>query len=376
MHYSGYMQDLSQLIEDCLLPISNTDVALIDNSLQDSKVSCPNDLSTSTLQTMLLLDKAVVPDSKADKAADLPSLPTSYDSEASEKATSIATSIYDLTTTMMPPLVEKRPLEQRGLPTMSSSTLQKKVPLESATNLVVSPRSTQSPILTAQGEPIFKMAMPISPTNQSLPRATALATRKTDEVMADLKRPSKAPRTSPQNLKHRNISFASEAAKSESTISDLPAAELYSAAKGHANPDEDGSIEDDESSGDDEIQPTAKPWRITERKRRLNAVADSYMQERTQKQLKEGNKIRPEDESQQSARWLVNQSENREIISSPREYQVELFEKAKEKNTIAVLDTGSYLLSDPHSPTDKSRFWQDFDCCPPSSTHVRPGARR
>lgn len=63
------------------------------------------------------------------------------------------------------------------------------------------------------------------------------------------------------------------------------------------------------------------------------AKADIYEQE--------GNKVRPEDEAHQSARWLVNQSENRQIISSPREYQLELFEKAKEKNIIAVLDTGS-----------------------------------
>ncbi|KAH8808722.1 hypothetical protein F5884DRAFT_793130 [Xylogone sp. PMI_703] len=40
-------------------------------------------------------------------------------------------------------------------------------------------------------------------------------------------------------------------------------------------------------------------------------------------------------------RWLVKQSESQEIISSPRDYQVELFERAKEKNIIAVLDTGS-----------------------------------
>ena len=57
MPYSGYMQDLSQLIEDCLLPLPDTDVALIDDSLQGQKLSCITDLTASTLEEMLLLDK-------------------------------------------------------------------------------------------------------------------------------------------------------------------------------------------------------------------------------------------------------------------------------------------------------------------------------
>jgi hypothetical protein len=39
--------------------------------------------------------------------------------------------------------------------------------------------------------------------------------------------------------------------------------------------------------------------------------------------------------------WLVRDMEKQKIIVSPRDYQVELFEKAKLQNTIAVLDTGS-----------------------------------
>lgn len=41
-----------------------------------------------------------------------------------------------------------------------------------------------------------------------------------------------------------------------------------------------------------------------------------------------------------SIRNLMSKQESNVIISDPREYQVELFEKAKQQNIIAVLDTG------------------------------------
>ncbi|KAI1470586.1 uncharacterized protein F4812DRAFT_469152 [Daldinia caldariorum] len=48
--------------------------------------------------------------------------------------------------------------------------------------------------------------------------------------------------------------------------------------------------------------------------------------------------IRDEDKS---TNLLVREAESEKIISSPREYQTELFERAKQKNIIAVLDTGT-----------------------------------
>ena len=39
-----------------------------------------------------------------------------------------------------------------------------------------------------------------------------------------------------------------------------------------------------------------------------------------------------------------NHQVGEKIIQKPREYQLELFEKAKQKNTIIVLDTGSFCL--------------------------------
>lgn len=41
-----------------------------------------------------------------------------------------------------------------------------------------------------------------------------------------------------------------------------------------------------------------------------------------------------------SIRNLMSKHESAVIITDPREYQIELFEKAKHQNTIAVLDTG------------------------------------
>ena len=44
-----------------------------------------------------------------------------------------------------------------------------------------------------------------------------------------------------------------------------------------------------------------------------------------------------------SIRSLMAKQESNVIITDPREYQLELFEKAKKQNIIAVLDTGQNL---------------------------------
>lgn len=49
-----------------------------------------------------------------------------------------------------------------------------------------------------------------------------------------------------------------------------------------------------------------------------------------------------------SIRSLMSKHESAVIITDPREYQTELFEKAKQQNTIAVLDTGRYLSESIH----------------------------
>lgn len=48
-----------------------------------------------------------------------------------------------------------------------------------------------------------------------------------------------------------------------------------------------------------------------------------------------------------STRYLLNTQDFAATIEDPREYQIELFEKAKKENTIAVLATGTKLIRSP-----------------------------
>ena len=173
---------------------------------------------------------------------------------------------------------------------------------------------------------------------------TAPDTTMIDDVGEDRNQSPEQRRNSLAKCQHS--SYASQGAKHGSASLAFPQQQFTPTVNGHGLPgmtlsmEKADGFEIDEDEDDDDLQPVTKPPKITERKRKQNAIADRFMQHQNQKIIKEGNKIRPEDEAMQSARWLVNQSEKRQIISSPREYQVELFEKAKEKNIIAVLDTG------------------------------------
>lgn len=51
-----------------------------------------------------------------------------------------------------------------------------------------------------------------------------------------------------------------------------------------------------------------------------------------------------------SVRGLIAKQDSSVIITDPREYQLELFEKAKKQNIIAVLDTGMYLVEHLQAP--------------------------
>lgn len=68
---------------------------------------------------------------------------------------------------------------------------------------------------------------------------------------------------------------------------------------------------------------------------RLMVVGDGFAQQRHADRLDDQN------DEIMTIRSLMAQQESAEIIKSPRDYQIELFERAKKERLIAVLDTGT-----------------------------------
>ncbi|KAJ8060240.1 hypothetical protein OCU04_010584 [Sclerotinia nivalis] len=150
-------------------------------------------------------------------------------------------------------------------------------------------------------------------TQASMP--FALATRTTDDVFAELKRPLHAQAST-------NIQILDKYNKS--------------------NQDESLATEEGEDEEDEEDlnQPAPDIKRISAQKQKNAAIFDTFLKEAA-KQPKTEKISHADDEAIQSTRWLIEHAEKQHIIESPRDYQLELFEKAKKQNIIAVLDTGS-----------------------------------
>jgi endoribonuclease Dicer len=191
--------------------------------------------------------------------------------------------------------------------------------------------------------PSRKMASNIYTIKEQLALATALPPRTTEDVIADLQVKRLRPVSEHSSSKRHQNSAAPPTLEEPKPI--VPKSQyveewISGVDQTEQEQDEGGYIEDEGDAEKDDVGPSTKLRKITERKRRQNAIADSHIQTALQKSLKQGFRVKLEDEAQQSARWLINQSESHQIISTPRAYQTELFEKAKEKNIIAVLDTG------------------------------------
>ncbi|MCJ1415936.1 Dicer-like protein 1 [Xylographa parallela] len=100
-------------------------------------------------------------------------------------------------------------------------------------------------------------------------------------------------------------------------------------------------FDETDSEHDNELSP--KPQHVTQRRRLQNSIFSAWLSKRAEKITKEEIKavILNADDEALSIRNLMAKQESNVIIGDPREYQIELFERAKKQDIIAVLDTGS-----------------------------------
>lgn len=106
---------------------------------------------------------------------------------------------------------------------------------------------------------------------------------------------------------------------------------------------EEGPTNDDSENTDEDISEQPKVTNVSERRREQHKKFSSWLSQRAEKttkvQVREA--VLSADDEALSIRNLMSKQESNVIITNPRDYQVELFEKAKRQNVIAVLDTGS-----------------------------------
>ncbi|KAI9705414.1 MAG: Dicer-like protein 1 [Candelina mexicana] len=102
--------------------------------------------------------------------------------------------------------------------------------------------------------------------------------------------------------------------------------------------------EAEESSGLESEGEDDKPIpHVSNKRRAQNAKFNSWFSERAESISKEDLQtiVKATEDDKLSTRNLMSKQESTIIITDPREYQLELFQKAKKQNIIAVLDTGS-----------------------------------
>lgn len=175
-----------------------------------------------------------------------------------------------------------------------------------------------------------KYSASVSPINQ-VPTPFALATRTTDDVFAELRRPL-----------HRQGSHNQIDNKPSSSFDNSKSNDGALNNNQGSNQKDPPVVEEKEEEEEDMNQAIPDIKRISARKQKNAAIFDVFLKEAT-KQPKTEKISHANDEAIQSTRWLIDQAEKQHIIESPRDYQLELFEKAKKQNIIAVLDTGKFL---------------------------------
>jgi endoribonuclease Dicer len=348
MPLPGYLKDLSELVDDHVLSSSNTDSLLIDTgySPTEHKYLHSSELTESTLAAMLQLNSLdAVQYRPPIKAAKISS---------SFKADSYSEKCHNnLSSPVIPePSLDINTAPTMSLPVPSNFNISERDLLSSDSIVTISPWGSSLP-QTCQMN-LDATSQPQVPTTPRPKMEFDIPCQKSSPAQSsetDIDNKLKLDPTIPSYTSHKEAHISPIQPPSTTLImrtTDVVIADLvrYTGSQESIELSLDGESDlsapvSDEEDVLEDLQSFPKQRQITERKRHHNAIADTLVQKINQQLVNEGLKLRPEDEAQQSARWLVNQTENRQIISSPREYQLELFEKAKEKNVIAVLDTGS-----------------------------------
>lgn len=109
------------------------------------------------------------------------------------------------------------------------------------------------------------------------------------------------------------------------------------------SPPSEKSHDDSDSDSDADINPSIAALSSAEKRRARKARFQSWLRDTALKEINTTKQDlnRSAAEEGLSIRQLLANQEMTQIITTPREYQLELFQRAIHQNTIAVLDTGS-----------------------------------
>ena len=97
------------------------------------------------------------------------------------------------------------------------------------------------------------------------------------------------------------------------------------------------------AESDEELQVNAGPLSITEKRRAQRQNFKTWALKQAEKftTARINEDLQEKKDEELSIRDLMQRQERPNTMKNPRDYQLELFERAKQENTIAVLDTGS-----------------------------------
>lgn len=126
---------------------------------------------------------------------------------------------------------------------------------------------------------------------------------------------------------------------------DRPTHDVPSPHKAPVSKDDDTDPEDAEIGENEAVDHSSLPREhdSSRRKQRDNAALDAFLSQHGDELLAKSKEKRTAEDEEDclSLKQLLERQESTRIISNPRQYQTDLFETAKARNTIAVLETGS-----------------------------------